>query len=102
MTQISRDYSTKLLNVDTNYVDLDNKINTITNTNKNGLRDIMMNNAMYDFSGNVVDNEKRNKTVVDAQIEDIDSIINQTNTIYILGSITMVTLLIFSVIIGKE
>lgn len=102
MTQISRDYSTKLLNVNTNYVDLDNKINTITNTNKNGLRDIMMNNAMYDFSGNVVDNEKRNKTVVDAQIEDIDSIINQTNTIYILGSITMVTLLIFSVIIGKE
>jgi hypothetical protein len=62
----------------------------------------MMNDPMYDFSGNVLNNENKSKTVIDAHIEDIDSIINQTNTIYILGSITMVTLLIFSVIIGKQ
>ena len=102
MIQVSRDYSTSLLNVDTKYTLIGNKINDITNDNKTGLRDILSNNPMYDFSGNVLDNEKQNKTVVDARIEDIDSIINQTNTIYILGSITMVTLLIFSVIIGKE
>ena len=102
MIQVSRDYSTSLLNVDTKYTLIGNKINDITNVNKTGIRDILSNNPMYDFSGNVLDNEKRNKTAVDAQIEDIDSMINQTNTIYILGSITMVTLLIFSVIIGKR
>jgi len=102
MILVSKDYSTKLLNVNTNYVELDNKINTIKNSNKNGLRDIMMNDPIYDFSGNVLNNENKSKTVIDAHIEDIDSIINQTNTIYILGSITMVTLLIFSVIIGKQ
>jgi hypothetical protein len=102
MERISNDYSISQIYVDTNYISLGNNIKDVTNSDKTGLRDILMRNPMYDFSGNVVDNEKQSKTVVDAQIEDIDSIINQTNTIYILGSITMVTLLIFSVIIGKQ
>jgi hypothetical protein len=102
MIQVSTDYSTSLLNVDTKYKSIGNGINTITNTNKTGIRDIMMNNPMYDFSGNVLNSENKSKVVVDAQIEDIDSMVSNINTVYILGSITLVTLLIFSVIIGKE
>lgn len=102
MIKVSQDYSTSLLNVDTKYTTIGNNINDITNNNKTGIRDIMMNNQMYDFSGNVLNVDRPYKTVVDAQIEDIDSMISNANTVYILGSITLVTLLIFSVIIGKE
>ena len=70
MIQISTDYSTSLLNVDTKYTSIGNGINTITNTNKTGIRDIMMNNPMYDFSGNVLNSENKSKVVVDAQIEE--------------------------------
>jgi len=102
MIQVSTDYSTSLLNVDTKYKSIGNGINKITNTNKTGIRDIMMNNPIYDFSGNVLNSENKGKAVVDAQIEDIDSMVSNINTVYVLGSITLVTLLIFSVIIGKE
>ena len=102
MIKVSQDYSTSLLNVDTKYTTIGNNINDITNNNKTGIRDVMMNNQMYDFSGSVLNVDRPNKTVVDAQIEDIDSMISNANTVYILGSITLVTLLIFSIIIGKE
>ena len=102
MIKVSQDYSTSLLNVDTKYTTIGNNINDITNNNKTGIRDVMMNNQMYDFSGSVLNIDRPYKTVVDAQIEDIDSMISNANTVYILGSITLVTLLIFSVIIGKE
>jgi hypothetical protein len=102
MIQISSDYSTSLLNVDTKYTLIGNGITTITNTDQTGIRDIMVNNPMYDFSGNSLNNDDRKKTVVDAQIEDIDSMVKNTNTVYIIGSITLVTLLVFSVVIGRE
>ena len=102
MYRISNDYSISQIYVDANYTSLGDNIKDVTNAKKTGLRDILMKDPIYEFSGKLLDNENRNKTELDAQIEDIDSMISNTNTIYMLGSITVVTLLIFSVIIGKR
>ena len=94
MTKISKDYSKKLSDIDNNYKKLDKNINDITNNEQKGLRDIMMNNPIYDFSGNRLNIDKPIVTITDGRKEDIDIMINQTNSLYVLGTITAVTLLI--------
>lgn len=101
ISQISKDYNYKLNLVNQNYTDLSNNIVKITNDNKTGLRDDMSGNYIYDYNTPFSLYEKP-KTLVDGRIYDNNQLIVQTNSLYILGTITAATLIVFAILIGKE
>jgi hypothetical protein len=88
--------------VSSNATDISNNINLITNTDETGLRDVMTDNDKYHFKGNVLNILNNSKpTLVDALNEDTNSmVLNETN-VYILGTITVATLLITAIYISK-
>lgn len=91
LSGIASDYVTTLRTVERNTGILDDSI-----AKNNALTARLTNNDKYDFGGNtlVYGAVKKPKSVKDAAQEDINLMILEQNNIYILGSITVATLLI--------
>ena len=101
LTGISSDYSTKLQIVNTNYIDLSNNIAKITNDDGTGIRDYLKANSdKYDFSGNYI--VEKPKTLLDGLVYDNQLLTVQENAMYVLGTITAASLIVFAIAIGKE
>jgi hypothetical protein len=93
-------YESSLQKVNKNYYDLSNNIGVITNKGKTGLRDIMMDKEMYDFSGNVFHYTNPIITKTDGLIEDVNTMAVYQNSIYVMGAITSATLLVAAVLLA--
>ena len=97
LAEMTNDYSHTLGKINSTYVDLSNNIQSIT-----GVRDIMKNDPINKYQFNAEDELKKKQTITDALIEDKNAIILQQNDMYMLGTITVATLLIAAIYIAKE
>ena len=95
-------YESQLYTINSNYYSLDKSIQSITNKNGNGLRDVMMKDSKYDFSGNVFQYDHPVSTKTDGLLEDIHTMTMYENSIYILGAITSATLLVGAIVMSNE
>lgn len=95
-------YESKLYTVNSNYNSLGNSIQTITNKNGTGVRDVMMKDSKYDFSGNDFQYAHPISTKTDGLLEDIHTMTMYENSIYILGAITSATLLVGAIVMSNE
>ena len=95
-------YESQLYTINSNYYSLDNSIQTITNKNGTGVRDVMMKDSKYDFSGNVFQYDHPVSTKTDGLLEDIHAMTMYENSIYILGAITSATLLVGAIVMSNE
>jgi len=102
MIQTASNYSTLLNKIDSTYRDLSNNIGQITNPNQTGLRDQLMANDKYDFSGNLLNYMNEKPTLNDAMLEDTDTLILQQNAVFMLGTIASATLIIFAIMLLRE
>jgi hypothetical protein len=100
--QLAANYSTLLTKIDTNYRDLSNNIAQITNPDKTGLRDQLMADNKYDFSGNLLNYLDTKPTIHDAIVEDTTSLLVQQNSVYVLATIACASVLIFTILIARE
>jgi len=97
---ISSDYSKKLQAVNKNYYDISQNIVNITNNDKTGLRDQMSGNDKYDYDTPF--NINKQKTLLDGLINDNKQLAVHENAMYVLGTITAATLIVFAIVLGKE
>jgi hypothetical protein len=95
-------YESKLYTINSNYNSLGNSIQTITNKNGTGVRDVMMKDSKYDFSGNDFRYAHPISTKTDGLLEDIRTMTMYENSIYILGAITSATLLVGAIVMSNE
>jgi hypothetical protein len=95
LTDISTDYSNKLLLINKNYLDLSSNISQF-----NTIRSDLSGNKLYDY--NTPFTLTKPKTVLDGLIYDNQQLNIQEKSIYVLGTITAATLIILAIIIGKE
>ena len=98
--QNERQYAQMMQQVNQNYVDLSQK----DIPNYLAMRKIMNDNPNYDFNGNVLLNYRTKpiptalqKSILDAKEEG-----NSQNQIYVLGTLTVATLLVLAIVIGRE
>ena len=68
----------------------------------NTLYTTLNNDAKYDFSGNVLLYTDQKPTLSDGLDDDLKTMILQENNLYILGTITMATLIIGLLIISRD
>jgi len=83
--------------VNTNYNYLKTNITTY-----NTMVDTLNNDAKYDFSGNVLLYTDKKPTLADGLDDDLKTMILQENNLYILGTITMATLLVGILVISRD
>ena len=118
MEKIANDYYDKLIKMDEKYNQIDTNINAITNISQTGLRDTLQGGdykgSGYQFkkdaSGNLTseylddkyDMGPPMKKAIDVRLDDIDEMISQTNTIYSLGTVTAMTLLIAGIFLARN
>jgi hypothetical protein len=101
LQQISSDYSKTFNNMLQGSVDLSGNIAKITNLQGTGLRDQLMADPQYDFKGSLF-NFGKDVSVGDIRVQDTKSLAEQQNSIYILGCIASVTLLITAIFVAME
>lgn len=95
-------YESKLYTINSNYYSLNDSLHTITNSTGTGLRDVMMKDPKYDFSGNVFQYDHPILTRTDGILDDIQTMTVHENSIYILGAITSATLLIGAIVMSSD
>jgi len=95
LKEMTNDYSNKLHNIDTNYVDLKTNINAVMDIRKN-----ISGNEIYDY--NTPFSLNKPKTVLDGLIYDNQQLSVQENAVFVLGTITAATLIVLAIVIGKE
>jgi len=95
LNDITNDYSNKIQNIDTNYVDLKTNINALMDIRKN-----ISGNEAYDY--NTPFSLNKPKTVLDGLIYDNNQLSVQENAMFVLGTITAATLIVLAIVIGKE
>jgi hypothetical protein len=100
LSGIASDYQGKLNKVNDNHNNIKQKIDSITNANKTGVRDDLSGNKLYDY--NTPFRVNKEKTVLDGLIHDNRQLEQQENAIYILGTITAATLIVFAIALGRE
>jgi len=89
--------------IQNNYTDLSKNI-----VNYKKMNDKMMNTEEYDYNGNTLNFPdyspygNHTKTIMDGLDQDISVMVQQQNNIYMVGSITLVTLLICAIFIGSQ
>ena len=83
--------------VNTNYNYLKTNITTY-----NTMVDALNKDVKYDFSGNVLLYTDKKPTLADGLDDDLKSMILQENNLYILGTITMATLLVGILVISRD
>lgn len=100
LNKIAQDYISKETKVDKNYNDITSNISNITNIYRTGIRDDMSGNYLYDYNTPFTLNKP--KTTLDGLVSDNRQLEAQGNAVYILGTITAATLVIFAIILAKE
>jgi hypothetical protein len=101
LQQISKDYSKVFNNMIQGSSDLSGNISLITNKQGSGIRDVLMGNAQYDFSGSLFNFDK-NVTTSDVRVDDTKSLAEQETAVYTLGMIASVTLLIAAIYMAQS
>jgi hypothetical protein len=114
MKEIANDYYDKLIKMDEKYNQIDTNIKAITNASGTGLRDTLK-GEYYKGSGyqfktgstseyldDKYDMGPPMKKAIDVRLDDIDEMISQTNTIYSLGTVTAMTLLIAGIFLARN
>ena len=102
MKKIATDYTSKLDKMNAEYHRIDANINAITNASQNGLRDKLESNLDSKYLDEKYDMEPPMKKAIDVRLDDIDEMISQTNTIYSLGTVTAMTLLIAGIFLVRN
>jgi hypothetical protein len=108
-TQIQNNQIVPLKRITTDYQLSTNKISSNNNDIKQNIDNInelknqmLANNDIYDFSGNTfMLSSQKKPTLQDARTEDLNQIILAENATYILGSITLATLLVTLIIVNS-
>jgi len=95
LTMASTEYSKKLQTINQNYYDLSSNIDVI-----NSIRNDISGNAVYDYNTPFTMNKP--KTLIDGLVYDNSLLTVQENAMYVLGTITAATLIVFAIVIGKE
>lgn len=114
MKAIAVDYTNKLDKMDKVYKHIGANVNAITNASKTGLRDEFERTPRSGYTLNDKDNRELGyldeyndvgppmKKAIDVRLDDIDEMISQTNTIYSLGTVTAMTLIIASIFLMRN
>jgi hypothetical protein len=100
LKQIATDYTNKIKNVDTNYRDITENISKITSISGTGVRDDLSGNYLYDYNTPFTLNKP--KTTLDGLVSDNRQLEAQENAVYVLGTITAATLVVFAIVLAKE
>ena len=95
--RLNTDYNAMLTRINTRYYDISSNVNAITNTQGTGYRDVMLNNDMYDYSGDLLNVVNKKPEYRDAVKEDSVMLLSQQNSIFILGTICSTALLILAI-----
>lgn len=102
LKQISSDYSNLQNQVSSKYYEIGKNIDKITNSSNTGIRDILLSDDKYDFSGNLLNFLNKKPTLAEARQKDSKIMLVEQNSVYIFGSITAVSLLILAILIARE
>jgi hypothetical protein len=100
LKKIATDYTNKIKNVDANYLDITAKVSKVTNINRTGIRDDISGNYQYDYNTPFTLNKP--KTTLDGLVSDNRQLEAQENAVYVLGTITAATLVVFAIVLAKE
>jgi len=95
LSLIATDYSNKLKTVNQNYYDLSSNISTIKS-----IQNDISGNTLYDYNTPFI--LEKPKTLLDGLVYDNNLLTVQENAMYVLGTITAATLIVFAIVIGKE
>ena len=102
LTQIAKDYTGTFNNMIQGSVDLSGNINKITNSKGTGLRDELLSDPKYDYSGSSFNFGKEYVTAGDIRSRDTVSLAEQETYIYTLGAIASVSILIAAIYIAMD
>jgi len=100
LNEIANDYEVKMKKVNTRFIDISNNINIITNYQGQGIRDDMSGNDFYDYNTPFTLNKP--KTLVEGRIYDTKQLAAQDNAVYVLGTLTAATLIVFAIALARE
>jgi hypothetical protein len=81
--------------VNQNYYDLSSNISTIKS-----IQNDISGNTLYDYNTPFI--LEKPKTLLDGLVYDNNLLTVQENAMYVLGTITAATLIVFAIVIGKE
>ena len=95
LSLIATDYSNKLKTVNQNYYDLSSNISSIKS-----IQTDISGNTLYDYNTPFI--LEKPKTLLDGLVYDNNLLTVQENAMYVLGTITAATLIVFAIVIGKE
>jgi hypothetical protein len=102
LIQIASDYTTSFNKMLKGGTDLSGNISNITNSKGTGLRDQLLSNGEYDYTGSSFNFGKNTVTAVDVREHDTVSLAEQETYIYTLGAIASVTILIAAIYIAMD
>jgi len=95
LSLVATDYSNKLKTVNKNYYDLSSNISSIKS-----IQSDISGNTLYDYNTPFI--LEKPKTLLDGLVYDNNLLTVQENAMYVLGTITAATLIVFAIVIGKE
>jgi hypothetical protein len=95
LSLVATDYSNKLKTVNQNYYDLSSNISSIKS-----IQSDISGNTLYDYNTPFI--LEKPKTLLDGLVYDNNLLTVQENAMYVLGTITAATLIVFAIVIGKE
>jgi hypothetical protein len=95
LSLIATDYSNKLKTINQNYYDLSSNISSIKS-----IQSDISGNTLYDYNTPFI--LEKPKTLLDGLVYDNNLLTVQENAMYVLGTITAATLIVFAIVIGKE
>jgi hypothetical protein len=102
LSKIATDYSGRFNNMIQGSVDLSGNIANITNRQGTGLRDQLLSDAKYDYSGSSFNFGQEYVTTGDVRTQDTISLAEQETYIYTLGAIATVSILIAAIYIAMD
>jgi hypothetical protein len=104
MLGIAQDYSNLQKKINDKYYSIGDKLNKISNDERSGVRDKLIDDPeeIYDFKGETLYYSSKKPKKVDALKDDVQMMLVQTNDMFILGSLTIASLLIAAIYFGKE
>jgi hypothetical protein len=95
LSLVAKDYSNNLKTVNQNYYDISSNISSIKT-----IQNDISGNTLYDYNTPFI--LEKPKTLLDGLVYDNNLLTVQENAMYVLGTITAATLIVFAIVIGKE
>lgn len=94
-------YNALLAKINKRYQDISGGVNKITNTQGSGIRDIMMSDDKYDYTGTSSAILHKKPVLQDGMKDDSILMLSQQNSVFILGTICSTALLILAISLAK-